>query len=896
MKKFFILCMLLTSMMSVGIHAQGYSILITGNFEAKCLLPNEGPFYVDELPETLVVCEGMKVEYVAYANTNGDNVESWSWYVEGGNLDYSNNENAIVTWGSAGQGFLVVTITTDAGYTYSQSRLVSIVETPVAGAITVPSYNSNHVIKICKGMNVEFTDDSHTTNSDIVGYLWEGCGTTSTSRNFTLENVTSGCTITHRVYNNCGCYDEEEFYIDTLKGDPLVISCYGTACEGSFVKYQATSPSCSNYTWIIDGGTLVSEQGRDTFIVEWGHPQDGYGVISLDGNLCGGNSCHGHLSVKVPIIIDGVDIAGQTSVCEGEAVVYSVPLYGSTKYTWTISNSNDVDEIRYNDANKIIYKFDRACTYFINVEYGCEFLTCGTFNAHQLEVKVKPKLEIEGEDVVCLTNNARYTTNSGAYCTWTVYDLYNNGQVYISSQPETEFFTTGNITAAGVYKITASEPNYCNVAEFVISVKDPPPAPTILNMDPGNPTVACPRSGRHLLGKTYNPEYTLIWQTACEPNSSASGDDVTLFYDDEVCDVEVYTYDRRLRCRSDNAYSHHVEPFELEPVSLPSDVQVVCPGTLITWTGNDVPYQPEVIYKWELADQKQYCATIEGDKHSNTISLRINDFPQPFNTQTFDLYLYRTYCSGIADTDTVHLQITDNPNATIGITPPNGICQWMQASLQGTGCSGDYQWNIAGDNHTYTGNPFNHTFKRSGYYDITMSCNPYDYCTNREYYTSVTTSVYVTPQPVVDIFYDGTNVYTVPPMSTNDYLFEWGHTTTNSSIVPGNPNQSSYTCTITSLTAPYCSVTVGTSAGSGSTPCGPLTVQQVGTFDYCNRNIQFQVPNPPSNILWNIQGDWHGTLSYTGTYNQTVTIPIDSVGNYLVTAATSDQPCYLGSI
>ena len=50
------------------VAAQEYSMVITSSFESKCLLPNEGPFYIDELPQEIVACQGSRVTYTAHVN------------------------------------------------------------------------------------------------------------------------------------------------------------------------------------------------------------------------------------------------------------------------------------------------------------------------------------------------------------------------------------------------------------------------------------------------------------------------------------------------------------------------------------------------------------------------------------------------------------------------------------------------------------------------------------------------------------------------------------------------------------------------------------------------------------------------------------------------------------
>ena len=147
-----------------------YNVVINSDFESKCLLPNEGPYYYDELPHVLVACQGQEVTYTAYASTDGDNVVSWSWLVTGAASVSYNDNVATVLWGTEESGMLSVTITMASGYTCTHHQAVRIVEKPVAVASSVPEYDASHTIYVCYGMDVEFTDQSHTQSSDIAGY------------------------------------------------------------------------------------------------------------------------------------------------------------------------------------------------------------------------------------------------------------------------------------------------------------------------------------------------------------------------------------------------------------------------------------------------------------------------------------------------------------------------------------------------------------------------------------------------------------------------------------------------------------------------------------------------------------------------------------------------------
>ena len=876
-----------------------YNVVIIGDFESKCLLPNVGQSHYDEFPNAVVACQGQEVTYTAYASTDGDNVVGWSWSVTGAVSVSYNNNVATVLWGNGETGELTVTITMSSGHIYTHRQTVRLIEKPVAVASSVPEYDASHTIYVCYGMDVEFTDQSHTQSSDIAGYLWEGCGSTSSTRSFLLQNVTTPCTVTHRVYNNCGCYDEEEFFIEVLPGHPLQLSCYGTACEGSTVSYHATSPSCTQYFWSIEGGHLVSGQGTPDITVTWDSPLDGYGIISLDGPICGNGACQGGLSVRVLIIQNGVAINGQTAVCEGEAVVYSVPLYGSTHYDWNITPSTGVSVTPLNGANKVTCLFNTPDTFRIFVKYKCDFLACGEFRSDTLTVVVKPRLEILGDKEVCRTNTITLTTNdeNNNLFTWNVYDLANNQLIYTSPSP-TDQLASSVIPNAGRYRITAENSNYCNEATFVLTIKDPPPAPTVAEMSPDNPTIACPNSTIRLNATPSNPYYNFIWE-ACSTATPAvvSGEEVSITYGSEVCDVAVYHYDRELQCRSRTSYTHTVVPFVLAQSHLPKRI-TVCPGTRIVWGNDIVPEQDLVLYEWQIEDKKQRYITVEGNIHNGPNTFMVSDiYPAISNPISLQVYLSRRYC-GDEKIDTVQIIIYPMQHPSLSFDPQDAICQNSQVQLSGSGCTtcvdanaiGRYTWSFSDIPQTATGQTIYHTFDKPGDILVTLTCNPYDVCDNSNYLPSVTGIIKVIPNPpAYSIGYDGTNVFLEPPLSSTDYAIRWGHTADTNNTVPALLGGGvDYSCMIISRTNPRCTTMIKNEA----VLCQPL---QLGppSIDYCNKTVSFSVLNPPMPIVWSVLSGDVGDQIINGSLNEYLTLPVNSVGNIVVKArAEADEPCF----
>lgn len=887
-----LLACLISSVVRAQQPPQPCHITITGDFESLCLLPLDKDSVYNEEPETIIACQESTVNYTASTNTGGIPVIQWIWSVAGASSWNDNGNGSItVTWGNGTTGQITVEITTAANFTCSLTQNVKLIEKPSILVSTVPAYSElpdgSKIIYVCQGETVEFSDLSSTTNTDIVGYFWDSpfYNLTASSPNFRIENVWHEDQVIHRVYNNCGCYDEETYIIKVMHGDILDLGCYGTVCQDAVVTYTANNPPCSQYSWYVDGGTIIGAQDQQSVTVQWDNPQNGYGIIGLDGSLCGGNACPSMLSKKIPIIEDTVTIKGQEVACVDEAVIYSIPLYGSTRYTWDIQPTNGAEIFEVNGANQKGVVFTQPGTYQITVSYECEFLDCGEFTSKTLTVVVKPKLSINGEERICITNSCDLETEPNVPALWKVYDI-DNGDAVIHTTPNVSNFSY-QFSHAGKYRVTAEDPNYCRPAVFVITVVAAPPTPTDADFDPNNPTVACPNSGILLKANPTNPDYTIVWEPSCTDANpqTVSGNSVTINYQNTVCDINAYSYDRVLGCLSETPYVHIVSEFQLADHNLPTNI-TVCPGAELPFS---VPNQSNVIYKWQLQSDKQYCASVQGDIFSNAIELLVNEIPTP---ETFTLTLKREYCSDMVDYHTITINVRTDLQSAITINNPSPVCQNNEVQLNGTGCSGnDIEWHI--ENNVIYGSPINYTFHHAGSIPVTLMCNPYYSCPNSNYYASSTIFVNVNPEPpVTNITSTGANVQVDPLLSTTDYDFNWGHTSTNNNIVSAIAGVYDYTCTVTDKVT-HCEKTISANVQ----PCqNTLIVLTDLPYDYCTNEISFYVQNATDNITWNVTGGDYTVESITGIYGEYIIIRMNEAGNYTITARMEGTTCHTGAV
>lgn len=887
MKRLYILLILA---FSAAAHSQNpCGIVITGTFESECNYDFKGA-YANEYPDELIACQHSQVTYTAHI-APALNVAAYSWEVVGAVAHSATGNQLTVDWGDDEWGLLTVETTLADGTTCGVSKNVRLIAPPVAASSTVPAYtidaSGNRVIYICDGGRVEFLDQSDAVGSDLAGHLWTSLqAPPSTTPNYVVAPVSANDHILHRVYNNCGCYDEEEYYIKVLEGENLSLECYGTVCEGSVVTYTAVSPACDEYMWHVEGGTLLGGQGSPTPTVQWGRPTDGYGVLSLDGVHCGDMVCPGMLGVKIPVIHGDIAIEGPEQVCVGESAIYSLPLFGSTRYQWNISPTV-VTESDIENSNTIRVRFPAAGTYHIRVSYRCDFLGCGPFDSKEFTVTVSPSLSIIGPEQICTSNSCNLHTEPATTATWQAYDLGNG------NQPEGAAVTGNTFSRtfpAGHYLVTAEHPDYCGPATFVLHVKAPPLPPDEHNLSDMNLHHACPDGGVSLTGTPAEPHYSLVWTPACSTATPQlyAGDSVSISYGDDVCDVWVYHYDRVLQCQSTTPYVHAVSALVPKPTTLPSAI-TVCPNTEVSFY-NEVPDQriDGMLYEWKLDPLNQRCASVRGSHQQPAVTLLINDLhaTAPY---TFYVELTRSYCNNQSVTDRVYITVRDDLMPNIAVSGPSEVCAHSTASYSCSGCPTGCQ-------------DVSYTFGEPGDTYITLRCNPYDVCSNSSMYASAGMTVHVIPLPEAQLNYNSnTNKITVSVTpSSGSYSYDWYYrddygvlnpTSLGTSTYVNPISRGYYECTVTDLISQCC--TTVTYHYPPATPCEPFTLNH-GSFNYCSHTMRFISPLNDHWVFWHVIGGDHSIVS-SGTNNCIADVTFEEVGTYTVSAnLDAYSQCYRG--
>ncbi|MCQ2300439.1 MAG: T9SS type A sorting domain-containing protein [Bacteroidales bacterium] len=583
-------------------------------------------------------CRGNIMSYRAYAPSS----IGLLWNVEGGAY-YLNDDSTrcFVTWGEGSGGTVSVTAMLPDSSTCTKDLQIVLEDKPAAGILSIPNYivdinnPDKKWLEVCAGDTLSFVDNSTCDGRPIVGYYWEYPGGTSNSQSISFVAQSIGAhTIIHRVYNECGCYDEVSLDLTVREPCPLEVSCFGTTCAFSRQSYSIRSPNCTDYLWYVEGGTLVGSQHAPDVEVQWGNPESGYGILYFDGSSCD-CGCRSRKSIKVPIISNNVSITGADTLCRGASYDFSVPLWGATSYSWSVFPSTGI--LLSPDSNILSFTPQASGTYTIQVSYSCDFLGCGPYLATKRIVVREPlSINAPSADGVCIGSVLSFGTTAHTPSLWTV--SWNDSIIHTATAQSLSY----SFDTSGLFVIRASNDGCCNEASVTFDIKDNPPAPTLIS----GPDSICPYYTATYSATPSSPAYYLLWEwCGNETSHTCSGNTANITFGYPVQDFNVYQVRRGTECRSE-ATTVHVSPFQPAPWPY-NDTIRICPGQQITLSRLYDQSDNDVLYEWEVYPSN--ALSIQGSHLEASVVLLANHITHL--PTTVDLILKRKFC----DTELINI-------------------------------------------------------------------------------------------------------------------------------------------------------------------------------------------------------------------------------------------------
>lgn len=348
-------------------------------------------------------CTGTSATYSTAANPG----RGYTWTVSaGGSITSGQGTNSItVAWNTAGANTVSVNemITATGCSANSNTFNVTVTATPVS-AIS----GSNNV---CSGTTVSYSASAATTYSwSVIGGTISGSATAST------VNViwgAAGIGSVNLTSSNGACSSTNSRAV-TINATPSpVISGPVAVCSGNNNQYSVSWTPISTYLWIVTGGTIVSGQGTNNIIVNWGAA--GAGNVSLTettkGTVCA-------TTVGLPVTINAtptVNVTGNTTVCQNGTETYTAT-GTATSFTWSVVGGTP----SATTGSSINVTWNAAGPGSITV-VGSNGV-CSSSSVTSIFVNTAPTVVITGSSAVCTGGSSNYVVSplAGATYNWTI--------------------------------------------------------------------------------------------------------------------------------------------------------------------------------------------------------------------------------------------------------------------------------------------------------------------------------------------------------------------------------------------------------------------------------------------------------------------------------------------
>lgn len=313
--------------------------------------------------------------------------------------------------------------------------------------------------------------------------------------------------------NSNGCKSDTTYKkINVRKPLPAILGTTSVCPNARGIAYRAIGSNRSVFNWTISGGTLVSGNGTNNILVDWGN--QGTGIVSVtETDRFGCQSIPVTLNVNKSYILDPEFPKGKISVCEYESgVPYFVFAANGSSYIWTIAGGTlippgNTDKVKIDWGQAGIGRVTSSRTSYDSVNNR----QCISAPA-SLQVVINPlpvASFIEGDFEICqYEDSLTYRLNgySGSTYVWRLNGSTSNISGQGTSSIKLAFHT------AGTYRLDVREwsKDTCagNLVDTLIVVH-PKPDQTVLT----GPFVVCDpnysQKGYRLKGL---PNSTYVWQ------------------------------------------------------------------------------------------------------------------------------------------------------------------------------------------------------------------------------------------------------------------------------------------------------------------------------------------------------------------------------------------------
>ena len=446
------------------------------------------------------------------------------------------------------------------------------------------------------------------TNVPGVTYTWSysGGGTiTGSGNSVTLDNITSGGTLTVTPSNGCGNGTPQTITITTgaVPAQPSAISGSTTiACGTTSGTYSVTNVPGVTYTWTYSGGGTITGNGNS---------------ITLDNIISGGiltvtpsNSCGNGTPQTITITTGGTTpsqpsaISGSTTIaCGATSGTYSVTNVPGVTYTWSYSGSGTVT----GSGNSItLNNITSGGTLTVTPSNGCGNGTPQTITITTGGTTPSQPSAISGSTTIaCGTTSGAYSVTNVPGVTYT-WSYSGNGTITGNGNS----ITLDNITSGGTLTVTPS--NGCgNGTPQTITITTGGTTPSQSSAISGSTTIACgTTSGTYSVTNVSGVTYT--WSYSGGGTITGNGNSITL---DNITSGGTLTVTPSNACGNGTPQTITITTgaVPVQPSTISGSTTIACGTTSGIYSVTNVP---GVTYTWSYSGS----GTITGSGNSITLN------------------------------------------------------------------------------------------------------------------------------------------------------------------------------------------------------------------------------------------------------------------------------------
>ncbi|MBK8845775.1 MAG: gliding motility-associated C-terminal domain-containing protein [Bacteroidetes bacterium] len=601
-----------------------------------------------------VICDPNAGPFMFYVlNTNGDTA-NYNWLVSNGTIVGGGPGSDTIYVSNVSNALTVTFYETGPNGCSSDPLSLTV---PVGSGIPVQAFSND---TICEG------ESTTLSASGSITYVWSDAGgVIGTGTSITVSpTVTTTYTVTGT--DDVGCTSESSVTV-TVNPNPALSAIAGvtSACPNLLgaLYYVINGNPNSTYTWTVTGGTLISGQGTDSIIVNWGG--FGTGTVTLF-EVTDGNCTSQPVSISVSInLFIAVPTGPNQNICIGQTAQLGTAVVSGYSYSWSPAFG-----LSGTDISNPVVTINNTGTYIYTLTVSD---TSGCNNTDSVVVTINPLPSISvspsTNDTICAGDTVTLTGSGAGTFVW-----YNNDSL-INSIGTGNPFTVNPVLTTTYYTI-GSDVNGCeDIDSVTIYVFTPPPTSPVISGD----TASCTNT-QGLVYTVLNVVGTSTYLWNISGGVIVSGQNtpsvVVNWTGTGTATLSVY------ELTSDGCPS--VPTTIIISLNVPAQVptggpQTICEGQ--TTILGDFPI-PGYTYAWSPA------FGLSSTSISNpTLTLT------PAGTYLY--YLYVTNAAGCNNFDSVEINVLQAPAISLSAQPSTIICPFDTIILTANGAL-TYTWYIVG--------------------------------------------------------------------------------------------------------------------------------------------------------------------------------------------------------